>query len=369
MRVAVVHDWLTVYAGAEKVLEQLLILFPQADIFTIVDFLPKKDRGFLDGRNITTSFVQNLPFASKKYRSYIPLMPLAIEQFDLSKYDLVISSSHAVAKGVITGPGQLHVCVCYTPIRYAWDMQHEYLKESSLDKGFFGWIAKYLLHKMRIWDLRTSNGVDDFIAISRFIEQRIWKVYRRESTIIYPPVDVDKFQIGNGEKSDFYLVVSRIVPYKKVALIAEAFAQMPDKKLVIIGDGPDFEKLASLDCKNIELLGYQPYDVALSYMQRARAFIFAAKEDFGIAPVEAQACGTPVIAYAQGGVLETVIEGETGVFFCEQTKESICDAVRYFEQNEQKFDPQKIRKHSEKFSNDRFYGELKDFFSSKGIVF
>jgi len=214
MRVAIVHDWLTVYAGAERVLEQMLLCYPGADLFSLVDFIPASNRGFLQNKVVTTSFIQKLPFAKKIYRSYLPFMPLAIEQFDLSHYDLIISSSHAVAKGVLTGPDQLHICMCYSPIRYAWDLQHQYLQESGLVKGIKGLIAKLFLHKIRIWDLRTANGVDEFIAISNFISRRIWKVYRRKSTVIYPPVDINSFGICS-KKEGYYLTASRIVPYKK----------------------------------------------------------------------------------------------------------------------------------------------------------
>lgn len=358
MRTAIIHDWLTVYAGAEKTLEQILALYPDADIFTIVDFLPQKDRGFLAGHTITTTFIQNLPFAQKKYRNYLPLMPLAIEQFDLSGYDLVISSSHAVAKGVITGPNQLHVSYVHSPIRYAWDLQHQYLKESNLEKGLKGWIAKYLLHKMRIWDYRTSNGVDYFLANSNFIAKRIYKVYRRESTVIYPPVDTSSFELYEN-KEDFYFTASRMVPYKKMDLIVEAFSQMPDKKLIVIGDGPDFQKIKLKAKENVILMRYQSFDILKDYMQRARAFVFAAEEDFGITPVEAQACGTPVIAFAKGGALETVLDGISGLFFEDQDAKSLHDAIKRFEQIH--FDPNLVRKNAEKFSNEKFKTQFKSF--------
>lgn len=358
MKIAIVHDWLTTYAGAEKVLEQLLKLYPQADIFTIVDFLPERDRAFLVGHKIMTSFIQQLPFAKTKYRNYLPLMSLAVEQFDVSIYDLVISSSHAVAKGIITGPNQKHICICYSPIRYAWDLQHQYLKESGLCQGLKGWIAKYFLHKMRIWDSRTANGVDSFIAISDFIARRIWKVYRRESTIIYPPVDVEAFML-HAVKEDFYLTASRMVPYKKIDLIVEAFSMMPDKKLIVIGDGPDMKKIKAKAGANVILMGYQSFEVLRDHMQRARAFVFAAEEDFGIAPVEAQACGTPVIAFGKGGAVETVIDGVSGVFFENQSVESLCEAVERFEKLN--FVPKVIRENAMRFSVERFKKEMKEF--------
>jgi len=335
MKIAIVHDWLVTYAGAERVLEQLLLLFPQADLFSVVDFLPDGQRGFLQGKRASTTFIQDLPFSRTKYRQYLPLMPLAIEQLDLSQYDLVLSSSHAVAKGVLTGPDQLHICLCYSPIRYAWDLQHQYLQESDLAKGIKGWLAKLLLHYIRIWDYRTANGVDQFIAISHFIARRIRKVYGRESTVIYPPVDVERFSL-HAAKADYYVTASRMVPYKRIDLIVEAFSQMPDKQLVVIGDGPEMAKIKALAGPNILLLGQQPFEVLRHHLQHAKAFVFAAEEDFGIAPLEAQACGTPVIAYGKGGALETVRGPESdrpsGIFFPEQKCESLLQAIRHFEE-------------------------------------
>ncbi|MGE4530468.1 MAG: glycosyltransferase family 4 protein, partial [Acidithiobacillus sp.] len=304
-RIAIIHDWLTTYAGAERVLEQLLILCPQADLFSVCDFVPEQERGFLRGKTPKTTFIQKLPAARKHYRNYLPLMPLAIEQLDLSGYDIVLSSSHAVAKGVLTGPDQLHISYVHSPIRYAWDLQHQYLRESGLERGVKGRIVQWLLHKIRQWDLRTANGVDCFVANSNFIARRIWKVYRREAAVVYPPVDVSGFAL-HADKEDFYFTASRMVPYKKMDLIVDAFSNMPDKRLVVIGDGPDMKKIRSKAGANIQFLGYQPFDVLRDYMQRAKAFVFAAEEDFGITPVEAQACGTPVIAYGRGGALETV---------------------------------------------------------------
>lgn len=361
MKVAIIHDWLVTYAGAERVLEQLLNIFPEADLYSIVDFLPENNRNFIKNKKVTTSFIQKLPKAKTKYRNYLPLMPLAIEQFDLRGYDLIISSSHCVAKGVITGPDQKHICICYTPVRYAWDLQGQYLKESGLTKGLKGWLAKAILHYIRLWDLRTVNGVDEFIAISDYIRRRIWKTYRRESTVIYPPVDVESFEFYD-KKEDFYLTASRMVPYKKMDLIVEAFSKMPDKKLIVIGDGPDFKKIKAKAGKNVTLLGYQPFEVLKEHMQKAQAFIFAAEEDFGITPLEAQACGTPVIAYGKGGTLETIVGMDkvnpTGVFFKEQTVESICVAIDDFEKNKNLFKPESCRENAERFSNSRFVEEI-----------
>lgn len=334
MKVAIVHDWLVTYAGAERVLREMLTLYPQADLFAVVDFLGDADRERLLGKHAQTTFIQGLPWARKKYRGYLPLMPLAIEQLDLSAYDLVLSSSHAVAKGVLTGPDQLHLCMCYSPIRYAWDLQHQYLSESGLDHGAKGWLAKIILHYLRLWDSRTASGVDSFIAISHYIGRRILKTYRRSSSVIYPPVDVAEFPLCR-DKEDFYVTASRMVPYKKVDLIVEAFNAMPDKRLVVIGDGPGFAKVKA--AANVELVGFADQDVLRDTLQRARAFVFAAEEDFGIAPVEAQACGTPVITFGKGGALETVRglglvdEKPTGLFFAEQSVPAIVEAVGRFE--------------------------------------
>jgi glycosyltransferase involved in cell wall biosynthesis len=364
LRIAIVHDWLTVYAGAEKVLEQMLLCYPQADIFSLVDFLPDSQRAFLQGKKVTTSFIQQLPFAKAKYRAYLPLMPLAIEQFDLSAYDLILSSSHAVAKGVLTGPDQLHICMCYSPVRYAWDLQHQYLKESGLDRGIKGWFAKYLLHRLRIWDLRTANGVDQFIAISKFVARRIYKVYRRNSVVIYPPVATDDFVLTE-DKENFYLTASRMVPYKKIELIVQAFASMPNKRLIVIGAGPDFAKIQKIATSNITMMGYQSHAVLLEHLQKAKAFIFAAEEDFGIAPLEAQACGTPVIAYGKGGALETIRGAEnqiprTGVFFDQQSVPSLCAAIDVFEKLSPAIAPHDCREQSLKFSPEIFRKALVD---------
>ncbi len=336
-RIAIVHDWLVVYGGAERCLRQLIALFPDAEVFAIVDFFSDEDRAALFGKRATTSFIQKLPFAKTKYRNYLPLMPLAIEQFDLSGFDLVISSSHAVAKGVLTGPGQKHICYCYTPIRYAWDFQHQYLRESRMTRGLKSAVARLALHYIRMWDSRTAHGVDRFVAISGYIAGRIRKTYGRDAEVLYPPVDLEAFPVRR-DKSDFYLAASRLVPYKRVDLIVEAFAAMPGKRLVVIGDGPEMARIRKLAPANVTLLGFQADAVLLDHLQRARAFVFAAEEDFGLLPVEAQACGTPVIAFGKGGVGETVIgldnpagHAPTGVFFDAQTVASIMKAVALFE--------------------------------------
>ncbi|WP_175943883.1 glycosyltransferase family 4 protein [Caballeronia sp. BCC1704] len=362
MRVAIVHDWLVVSGGAEKVLHQIIECFPEADIFTLVDFL--EDRTCINKRPVRTSFIQQLPLARKHYRSYLPLMPIAIEQFDLSGYDLVISSSYAVAKGVLTGPDQLHISYMHSPIRYAWDLQHQYLNEAGLSKGVKSVFARALLHYIRGWDARSTNGVDYLIANSHFIARRIRKAYRRDATVIYPPVDIAALP-ARVQKDDFYLTASRMVPYKRIDLIVKAFSMTPERRLIVIGDGPDMRKVRAAAGPNVSILGYQSFEVLRDHLQRARAFVYAAEEDFGISIIEAQACGTPVITYGRGGALETVIgipsERATGVFFKEQTPESLNEAVTRFERNRHAFDPQVCRDNAERFSREKFKAALRAF--------
>jgi len=365
MKVAIVHDWLVTFAGAERVLDQMIQVFPEADLFSLIDFMPEPDRRFLDGRRVSTSFLQRLPWVRRRYRYYLPLMPIAIEQFDLSGYDLVISSSFAVAKGVLTGPDQLHVSMCYSPMRYAWDLQSHYLLDGGLGRGLRSVITRLLLHRVRNWEAHTGAGVDEFIAISRFVERRIRKVYRRPSTVIYPPVDTETFTPTATERESFYVTTSRLVPYKRIDLIMDAFAGLPDRQLVVIGDGPEASRLRARAAPNVRLLGRQPLPVLLDHLQRARAFVFAAVEDFGIAPLEAQACGTPVIALGQGGALETIrgldSPSPTGVFFADQTVESLRSAVMRFEQESSRIDPEACRANALRFRADRFRREFGEF--------
>ena len=353
MRIAIIHDWLVVKGGAEKVLEQLINLYPESTIFTLVDFLPKEERSFLGECDVRTSFIQNLPLARTKYRTYLPLMPLAVEQFDLSSFDVVISSSYAVAKGVLTGPDQTHISYCHSPIRYAWDLQSQYLKESNLDRGIKSWLARAILSYIRMWDVRTSHGVDQFIANSTFIARRIKKVYGRDSIVLCPPVNTQSRE-PHSKREDFYVTASRLVPYKRMDLIVQAFNRMPNRRLIVIGDGPMLAKLRQIAAPNVQVLGYQSQDILDWHLASARAFVFAAEEDFGIAPVEAQSFGTPVIAYGKGGILDSVIEGKTGVFFSEQTEASICSAVEDFEVREKNFDYAEICAHAVQFRPERF---------------
>lgn len=360
LRIAVVHEWLTTYAGSEKVLQAMLEALPQADLFCLIDFLSDEERRRLGDRRPKTTFLQRIPFIRSLYPYLVFLMPFAAEQHNVSGYDLVISNSHAVAKGIITGPDQLHLCYCYSPMRYAWDLQEQYLTEANMSRGLRGMVARMILHRLRIWDNRTAAGVDQFVACSKYIGRRINRTYRRNSVVIYPNVAVDAFSPGR-ERGDFYLTSSRLTPYKKVNLIVEAFARMPARQLVVIGAGPQLKRIKALAPPNVTVMGYQEHAVLLSHMQRAKAFVFAAEEDFGIAPLEAQACGTPVLAYGRGGASETVVDGVTGLHFFEQTPEAICDAVERFEARTDSFEPSILRTHAQRFSTDRFKAEFRRF--------
>lgn len=363
MKKALVHDWYYVNGGAEKVIHSFVNIWDDLEHYALVDFLDKEDRDFiLKGAEVKTSFIQKLPTAKSNHRKFLQLFPYAIEQFNLQEYDVVISSSASIAKGVLTNANQLHICYCHSPMRYAWDLYHQYLDSANLKRGLKARYAKKVLHKIRVWDVISSNRVDHFVANSKYIARRIKKLYRRESIVIYPPVDVKSFTYQE-KKEEYYLTASRMVSYKKLDLIVSAFAKMPDKKLIVVGDGPDYKKIRKLATKNIEMKGFVSKAELIKYMQNTKAFVFAAEEDFGIISVEAQACGTPVIAYGKGGSLETIIENETGVFFKEQTAESIINAVTKFEGIV--FEGKEIRKNAEKFSKERFEKEFEAFVEEK----
>lgn len=366
--IGIVADWLVSYAGAERVIKEFVDIFPLSELFSVVDFLDDAARANFHGKTSKTSYIQKFPMAKKHYQKYLPFMPMAIEQLDVSSHDIILSSSHAVAKGILTGPDQLHISYVHSPIRYAWDLQHQYLREAHLDKGLKGLLTKYLLHKIRMWDYRTANGVDHFIANSHFIARRIQKVYGRKADVIYPPVDVERFTL-NSNKENYYFTASRLVPYKRVDLIVDAFAAMPDKRLVVIGEGSEMSKIKAKASRNIEILGYQSDDVMLSHMKNAKAFVFAAEEDFGITPVEAQACGTPVIAFGKGGSLETVrpygVENPTGLFFYKQDVSSIIEAIAKFESINDDIQPNDCRNNAEKFSSERFKKEFSNYIEEK----
>lgn len=359
MKTAVVHEWLVTYAGSEQVCEQMLGLYPQADLFSLVDFLPDEMRFFIQNHPVHTSFLQGLPFARQHFRNYLPLMPLAIEQLDLSSYDLVLSSNHAVAKGVLTRADQLHISYMHTPIRYAWDLQQQYLRGAGLTRGLGAIAAQAILHYLRLWDLASAHRVDRFLANSQFVARRIQKTYRRRATVIYPPVAVDRFR-ADRPRDEFYLTVSRFVPYKRVDLTVQAFNRL-GLPLVVIGDGPDWERVRAIAQPHIQLMGRQPNAVVEDHLQRCRAFIFPAEEDFGITVVEAQAAGAPVIAYGRGGATETVLPNKTGILFPEQSVESLVEAVQTFAAHRTPFEPEILRHHAEQFAPDRFRREFSRF--------
>jgi glycosyltransferase involved in cell wall biosynthesis len=360
LKIAIIHDWLVTDAGAEKVLRAIIDMYPEADIFSLVDFLSKENRQkILNGKNSKTSFIQKLPYAKKHFRNYLPIFPKAIESLNLKGYDLIISSSWAVAKGIKKTEQQLHICYCHTPIRYAWDLYAEY---TSNLRGIKKLLVKRTLKKLRKWDLASVQNVDYFIANSRFVSERIHRIYERKSHIIYPPVDIDKFTQYNI-KEDFYLTASRLVPYKKTKLIVKAFSNMPNKKLVVIGAGEEYDDIKEMAkySPNITVLGFCSDSVMIETMQKAKGFVYAAIEDFGIVPIEAMACGTPVIALKNGGTAETVIDGVNGIHFKRQTEHDICKAIERFEKL--KFDASTIRESTLKYTH--FKEEFKLFVDNK----
>jgi len=368
LRVAIVHEWLETFAGSERVVEQLLLCFPHADLFAVVDFLPDGERGFLGGRAVRTSFIQHLPAARRLFRHYLGLMPLAIQQLDMSGYDLVISSNHAVAKGVLTGPDQVHVSYVHSPMRYAWDLQHQYLRAAGIDRGLRGLYARWLFNRMRIWDAASAHGVDRFVANSSYIARRIAKTYRRDAAVIHPPADVERFRPtagpGGAAREDFYLLACRFVPYKRADVIVRAFAALPDRRLVVVGDGPERARIraAADGAANISLLGSVDQAALIGLMQRARAFVFAAEEDFGITLVEAQACGTPVIAYGRGGAADIVVQDDdgapTGVLFARQEPEAVAEAVARLDRLGGAVTAQSCRANALRFAAPRFRAEI-----------
>ncbi len=365
MKVAIVHEWFVNYAGSERVVESFINIFPEADVFALVDFLNKEHRHqILKGKFAKTSFIQKLPFANKHHRKYLPLFPKAIESLDLSNYDLILSSSHAVTKGVRKNKNQLHISYCHSPMRYIWDEAERYFEAANLNKGLKKFFANQILNYLRKWDLKSAQLPDYLIANSNYISEKIKRIYKRDSEVIYPPVDTTLFPLYE-KKEDFYLIASRLVPYKKVDLVVQAFSIMPDKKLIVIGSGPEKEKIKSLLTSNIDFLGYQDSEKLRDYMQRAKAFIFAAEEDFGIVLVEAMACGTPVIALNKGGTAETVIDSKTGLHFTNQSVNDIAQAVRSFENNQNSFIPKVISEYAKRFDRDIFEKTMKNFVEQK----
>jgi glycosyltransferase involved in cell wall biosynthesis len=351
MKVAIVQDWFVVNGGAEKVVKEIITLFPNCDIFSLIDFLNDEDRAFiLQGKKATTSFLQKLPFAKEQYRYYLPLFPLAIESLDLKGYDLIISSSYSVAKGIKKKKGQIHICYCHSPIRYAWDLESEYTDNLPPIKRFF---AKITLKYIRKWDKRTTARVDLFIANSKNVSERIKRIYNRDSFVLYPPIDTSSFK-PEENKSNYYFSSARMVPYKKLDLIVGAFNEMPNLKLIVSGDGPELSNLIKIGKENIEFIGFVKKKSLISYIQKAKAFILAADEDFGITSVEAQSCCTPVVALEKGGYLETVVENKTGFFFKEQSIKSIKEAILKIESREISLKKNDFISNVERFSIENF---------------
>lgn len=348
LRVAIVHYWLINMRGGEKVIEALLELFPEADIFTHV-YNPAKVSQRIREHTVHTTYIQKLPFAKRHYQKYLPLMPNALEQLDLSAYDLVISSESGPAKGVIVRPDALHVCYVHTPMRYIWDQYHQYKR----DAGGFARLAMHLFAgRLRRWDVTSAARVDHFIANSNAVARRIKKYWRREAEVIAPPCDVSRFR-WESERDDFYLYVGELVPYKRADLAVRA-ATMLEKKLIVIGDGPELKRLKKIAGRTVEFVGRVPDDILTEHYQRCRALLFPAEEDFGIVPVEAMAAGAPVIAFGRGGSEDTIIDGRTGVTFKEQTVGGLITAMVTFELNEQNFEPGRIAKHARNFDRELF---------------
>ncbi len=362
LKIACVHEWLVEWGGSEDCLQLMLQCFPKAELYATIEFLSDVDRAKLGARAIRTTALQRAPWVRQKFWNYLPVTGIAVEGHDVRDADLIISSSHAFAKGVLTRADQLHVSYVYSPMRYAWDLHHEYLRDYKLDRGAKGMLARYIFHRLRLWDRQTANNVDLFMAISKHVQNRIWRTYRRPSKVIYPPVRTDRYHL-HLEKGDSYVTVSRLVSYKRIDLLLDAFRAMPSRKLIVIGDGPEMAALKVKRPPNVDLLGWQPDDVVESYLQSAKAFVFAAHEDFGISPVEAQACGTPVIAYGAGGSLETVrglqrCSQPTGILFPRQTAQCLVEAVEAFEAAGSVFDPHACRDWAEQFSQERFKREF-----------
>lgn len=358
LRTALIHEWLTDWGGSEKVSAAMSRCLDAPDIYALIEFLAPAQRELLGNKRISTSFIQSLPLARTRFWYYLPLMPLAVEGFDLRDYELIVSSSHAFAKGVLTSSDQLHISYIHSPMRYAWDLHHEYLADYGLTRGLKGHLAKLLFHRLRNWDRQTANNVDLFLANSQHVANRIWRTYRRRSLVLHPPVDTGRFQVA-AQKEDYYVTVSRLVSYKRVDLAVEAFNRMPDQRLLVIGDGPELAALKSSARSNVEFLGHQPDAIVADYLAKARALIFPANEDFGITPVEAQAAGTPVLAYGRGGAVETVKDAMlgddgTGLFFPEQSAASIVDTLRHNEGRLERIAPDACRRNAQRFSAERF---------------
>ncbi|PKL36699.1 glycosyltransferase family 4 protein [Candidatus Peregrinibacteria bacterium HGW-Peregrinibacteria-1] len=356
MKVAIVHDFLVKLGGAERVLENLMRMFPEAPIYTMF-YDHERVGDVFPMEKIRTSRLQKLPkFLRKRYRYFLGWLPRVIEEFDFSEFDVVISSNTAFAHGIITGIDTKHVCYCHSPMRYAWDWANEYKSENGIS-GLKLWFYQRILKKIRMWDMVAADRPDLYVANSNNVARRIKKYYRQESEVVYPPVDVDRFQISKNSE-DYFLIVSTLTPYKKIDLAVELFSRL-GKRLVVIGDGPHRFYLEGIANENVEFLGFKEDEMVVEYMQNCRALIFPGEEDFGITPVEAMAAGKPVLAYGKGGVLETVIEGETGEFFYEPTVKAMEDGLARLIYNSKYYDAGRIRKRAEEFSSDVFVEKMK----------
>lgn len=359
IRVALVHDWLTGQRGGEKVLEVLSEIFPKAPIYTLFHFSGTQIPT-IEEKTIRTSFIQNLPLLKKRYRYFLPLYPMAVEHFDLQEFDLIISSSHCVAKGAIPRPDALHISYVHSPVRYAWNQYFVYFPPEKL--GLFSrFIIPPLIHYLRMWDVTSSQRVDYYVANSKAVAQRINKYYRRTAEVIYPPVDIQFFQ-PSDQQEDYYLIVSALVPYKRIDLAIHAFNECKIP-LKIVGVGPDYKKLKKEARANIQFLGTLDSSDLLAVYQKARALLIPGEEDFGINSIEAQACGVPVVAYGRGGATETVIPGKTGVFFNLLNHKSIHEALDKFQSMD--FNKSAIRTHALNFSRERFKNNMRDFIKEK----
>lgn len=355
---AIIHEWLVTLAGAESVLQSIYKLYP-GTIYTLFHD-PEQIKGSIyENEQIRTSLLQRLPLARNHHRFFLPLFPMAVEQFDLREHKIIISSSYAVAKGALNSSDQLHICYCHSPMRYIWDLTFEYLEAAGLQSGLKSFATRMVLHYIRMWDVISANRVNEFVANSNYIAHRIWKCYNRQAAVIYPPVDVDRFYISD-KRDNYFITVSRLVPYKRLDVMIKAFNHLK-LPLVIIGEGPSRKELQKIAGPTITFMGQQTPQQVEELLSKARAFVFCAEEDFGIVNVEAQASGLPVIAFGRGGALETVIDGETGIFFYRQHPSDLIAALQKFQANEDKFDPHIIRKNAERFPRSRFEQEFKAF--------
>jgi glycosyltransferase involved in cell wall biosynthesis len=357
MKVALIHDWLPVFSGAERVLSEIMRVVGASDLYTLYDFLDDRERAAIGARKIYTSTLNGLPFVEKYYRWTFPFCPQAMEAFNLSQYDLVISSSAAFAKGVIPHPHQKHIAYVHTAVRYAWDQSYEYLSQTPMSRFPAGIVLRRLLHKMRMWDARTAHSADLFVANSSIVKRRIEQIYGRRAVVIEPPVDVAEISLVE-RKDDYFVVASRLVPYKRIDLVVRAFNEMPSLRLLVVGDGPEMPRLRSLAGANVTFTGYLPRAALIETIQKARAFVFAAYEDFGIVLAEAQAAGTPVVALGRGGAADIVTplhaEKPTGVLFAEQSVDAAKRAIELFCREERRISPSICRANVERFAPDNF---------------